>query len=108
MANIEEKPDVIVVDPPRAGIMPKALAQILSYGVNQIVYISCNPKTLAENLRAAKLLGYETKQITAYDNFPFTKHIEGIVAPSVIDQRQSEIDFINKSETKVDAGSFFS
>lgn len=78
LANIEEKPDVIVVDPPRAGIMPKALAQILSYGVNQIVYISCNPKTLAENLRAAKLLGYETKQITAYDNFPFTKHVESI------------------------------
>ena len=78
LAGISDKPDVIVVDPPRAGIMPKALNQILSYSVKQIIYISCNPKTMAENLRAAKMLGYETKSIQAYDNFPFTKHIESI------------------------------
>jgi len=78
LSQISDKPDVIVVDPPRAGIMPKALAQILSYGVNQIVYISCNPKTLAENLRAAVMYGYSVKKIRAYDNFPFTKHTECI------------------------------
>ena len=76
LSSIKDKPDVIVVDPPRTGVSPKALMQILSYGVNQIIYISCNPKTLVENLRAAKMAGYEAKQITAYDNFPFTKHTE--------------------------------
>ena len=78
LSSIEDKPDVIVVDPPRSGISPKALMQILSYGVRQIIYVSCNPKTLAENLRAARMSGYDTKQITAYDNFPYTKHTECI------------------------------
>jgi len=78
LSSITDKPDVIVVDPPRSGIFPKALMQILSYGVKQIIYISCNPKTLVENLRAAKMVGYTPKQITAYDNFPFTKHTECI------------------------------
>ncbi|MBQ2043076.1 MAG: 23S rRNA (uracil(1939)-C(5))-methyltransferase RlmD [Firmicutes bacterium] len=76
LSALETLPDVIVVDPPRAGIMPKALARILSYGVENIVYISCNPKTLASNLRAAALAGYEPAQIRAYDNFSFTRHIE--------------------------------
>ena len=78
LSGIEEKPDVIMVDPPRAGIMPKALLQILSYGVPQIVYVSCNPKTLAKNLRAAQMSGYRTVSVTAYDNFSFTKHTECI------------------------------
>jgi len=76
--DLTELPDVIVVDPPRAGIMPKALLKILSYGVKQIIYASCNPKTLASNLRSALMAGYEIKSIKAYDNFPFTKHIESI------------------------------
>lgn len=71
-------PDVIMVDPPRAGIMPKALLKILSYGVPQIVYVSCNPKTLAANLRSAALSGYRTKSVKAYDNFSFTGHVESI------------------------------
>lgn len=76
LSGLDALPDVIVVDPPRAGIMPKALARILSYGVQNIVYISCNPRTLASNLRAAALAGYEPVQIRAYDNFSFTRHIE--------------------------------
>ena len=78
LSALETLPDVIVVDPPRAGIMPKALARILSYGVENIVYISCNPKTLASNLRAAALAGYDPARIRAYDNFSFTKHTECI------------------------------
>ena len=76
--GLDELPDVITVDPPRAGIAPKAMMKILSYGVKQIVYISCNPKTMAANLRTAQLSGYEIRQIKAYDNFAFTKHIECI------------------------------
>ena len=76
--ELEELPDVITVDPPRAGILPKALLKILSYGVDQIIYISCNPKTMAANLRTAQLSGYEIIQLKAYDNFTFTKHTECI------------------------------
>ena len=78
LSGIEERPDVIMVDPPRAGIMPKALLQILSYRVPQIVYVSCNPKTLAKNLRSAQMSGYRAVKVTAYDNFSFTKHTECI------------------------------
>ncbi len=79
LSDLEEKPDVIVVDPPRMGIHPKALQKILNYGVNQIVYISCNPKTLAENLEMVRLAGYAVKILKVFDNFPHTKHIESIV-----------------------------
>ena len=78
LSNIKDKPDVIVVDPPRMGMSPKALKLIMSYGVDQVVYISCNPKTMADNLRAAALYGYKIKSLTPYDNFPFTKHIETV------------------------------
>ncbi len=76
--RLTEKPEVIVVDPPRPGIHPKALTKILSYGVEQIVYISCNPKSLAANLEAAQLYGYEVATLKVFDNFPFTKHIESV------------------------------
>ena len=78
LAKIAEKPDIIVVDPPRSGIIPKAMQQILDYGVQQIIYISCNPKTMAINLKTARMCGYEVKSLQAYDNFPFTKHTEAI------------------------------
>jgi len=74
--ELTEKPDVIVVDPPRAGIHPKAMQKILNYGVKQIIYISCNPKTLVENLDMAGLYQYRVKYLKAYDNFAFSKHIE--------------------------------
>ena len=73
-----EKPDIIVVDPPRAGIQDKALDKIISYGVDEILYISCNPKTLAQNLAYLEYNGYKTEYLKPFDNFPFTKHIESI------------------------------
>jgi 23S rRNA (uracil-5-)-methyltransferase RumA len=79
LSGIHEKPDVIVVDPPRSGITPKAMRQILGYNVDQILYISCNPRTLMENLRAAYLAGYKVQRMKAYDNFPFTSHVETVV-----------------------------
>ncbi|WP_330634599.1 23S rRNA (uracil(1939)-C(5))-methyltransferase RlmD [Anaerovorax sp. IOR16] len=79
LETLDKKPDVIVVDPPRVGIHPKAMQKILNYGVKQIVYISCNPKTLAENLDMARLGGYEVKIGKAFDNFPHTKHIEAVI-----------------------------
>lgn len=73
---VEDKPDVIVVDPPRVGIQPKALDKILEYGVQQIVYVSCNPKTMADNIRYMDYYGYRCKYLKPFDNFPFTKHVE--------------------------------
>ena len=76
--GVSEKPDVIVVDPPRVGIQPKALDKIIGYGVKEIVYISCNPKTLVENLKYMDYYGYKCKYLKPFDNFPMTKHIECI------------------------------
>ena len=80
--EIPEKPDVIVVDPPRVGIHDKAVAMLSRYGIDEIVYVSCNPKTLCINLDSFRANGYEIKQIKAYDNFPMTKHVESIVLMS--------------------------
>jgi 23S rRNA (uracil1939-C5)-methyltransferase len=76
--EITERPDVIVIDPPRSGIHYKALPKITSYGVNQILYISCNPKTMGENLKYMENNGYIVKNIKGYDNFPSTRHIEAV------------------------------
>ena len=76
--SIEDKPEVIVVDPPRVGIREDALDKIISYGVDQIVYISCNPKSLAENLAAFQSRGYRIESVKPFDNFPGTKHVETV------------------------------
>lgn len=78
LKTVEDKPDVIVVDPPRVGIQPKALDKILEYGVEQIVYVSCNPKTLVDNVKYMEYYGYECKYMKPFDNFPFTRHVESI------------------------------
>ncbi len=72
-------PDTIVVDPPRVGIHPKALEKILSYGVEQIVYVSCNPQSLGTNLAAMQEAGYAVKAVKVFDQFPHTKHVETVV-----------------------------
>ena len=75
----EAKPDIITIDPPRAGIYPKSLKKIIEYNVKEMVYISCNPKTLVYDLLALQNAGYKVKSIRSYDNFPYTKHVETIV-----------------------------
>jgi len=76
--EVTQKPDVIVVDPPRMGILPKAIDKIVAYGTKQILYISCNPKTLADNMKYLENFGYKATKLYAYDNFPMTKHIESV------------------------------
>ena len=85
--SLAAEPDVIVVDPPRAGIHPKAMKKICSYGVSQIVYISCNPKTLVQNLQTAVEAGYEISYLKPYDNFPMTSHVETVVLMSRIKEK---------------------
>lgn len=74
--TVTTKPDVIVMDPPRMGIRENALNRIIDYGVDEMIYISCNPKTLIQNLVQLKSRGYEVEYLRPFDNFPFTKHIE--------------------------------
>ena len=74
-----DQPDIIVLDPPRSGVHPKALQKILNYKVNEIIYISCNPKTLAKDLAIAQEMGYEAMKMIVFDNFPHTKHSEAVV-----------------------------
>ena len=78
--EIPEKPDVIVVDPPRVGIHDKAVAMLCRYGIDEIVYVSCNPKTLCINLDSFRTNGYEIVSIKAFDNFPMTKHTEVVTS----------------------------
>lgn len=76
--EIEEKPDYIVLDPPRDGIHPKALEKIIRYGVPQMVYISCKPTSLARDLEVLQARGYEVKKVCCVDMFPATVHVETV------------------------------
>jgi len=77
--ELEEKPDMIILDPPRDGVNPKALQKILSYGVESIVYISCKPTSLARDLEIFKANGYMPIKGCCCDMFPNTQHVETIV-----------------------------
>ena len=76
--DIEEKPDYIVLDPPRDGIHPKAIEKIINYGVENMIYISCKPTSLARDLEIFLARGYEVKQICCVDMFPNTVHVETV------------------------------
>ncbi|MCR4618376.1 MAG: 23S rRNA (uracil(1939)-C(5))-methyltransferase RlmD [Lachnospiraceae bacterium] len=77
--DIEEKPDMIILDPPRDGIHPKAIGKIIDYGVKYILYISCKPTSLARDLEIFIANGYEAKKIACVDQFPWTGHVETVV-----------------------------
>ena len=77
--DIKEKPDVIILDPPRDGIHPKALPKILDYGVDRIVYISCKMTSLARDLELIQQRGYTVEKMTAVDQFCETVHVETVV-----------------------------
>lgn len=72
------KPDVIIVDPPRKGLDPQGLASLIKLGAKRIVYVSCNPATLARDLRILEDSGYKTKRIQPVDMFPQTYHVESV------------------------------
>ena len=74
--EIEEKPDVIILDPPRDGIHPKALDKIIRYGVEHILYISCKPTSLVRDLEVFLERGYEVERAVAVDMFPWTSGVE--------------------------------
>ena len=84
--TIEQKPDTIILDPPRDGIHPKALPKILSYGVDNILYISCKPTSLARDLPAFIAAGYRPVRGVCVDQFPWTSSVETVCLLSVTRQ----------------------
>lgn len=76
--DLTEKPDVIILDPPRDGIHPKALPKILSYGVEHIVYISCKATSLARDLPSFLEAGYRLEKACCVDQFCQTVHVETV------------------------------
>lgn len=75
---LAERPDLIIIDPPRPGINPKALNKIAQTKSKEILYISCNPKSLARDIKEFKLHNYKLQKFKAVDMFPHTKHLEVI------------------------------
>ena len=73
------KPDVVLLDPPRKGCSEMLLAEIVKMSPERIVYVSCDPSTLARDCSRLKDLGYETKRLAAADLFPRTVHVEAVV-----------------------------
>lgn len=76
--EISDKPDFIILDPPRDGVNPKALRKIIDYGVENIVYISCKPTSLARDLEMLIGCGYKPVRMRGVDQFPGTVHVESV------------------------------
>lgn len=76
--DLTEKPDILVLDPPRDGIHPKALPKLIGYGVEKIVYVSCKPSSLARDLETFQEAGYTAEKICPVDQFPWTANTEVI------------------------------
>lgn len=70
--------DVIVLDPPRAGISPKSLRKVIRLGSKSIVYVSCNPATQARDIQVLREWGYQLVSLQLVDQFPHTAHVEAI------------------------------
>ena len=86
--EIPEKPDLIVLDPPRDGVHPKALPRIIAYGVDRMLYISCKPTSLARDLGVLIPSGYRVEKVRLVDMFPQTVHVETVVLLSKLNTKQ--------------------
>ena len=82
--GIEERPDLIILDPPRDGVHPKALGKIIDYGVERMVYVSCKPTSLVRDLEVFLERGYVVEKAVAVDMFPWTSGVETVVSLSRI------------------------
>lgn len=76
VGELKEKPDLIVLDPPREGINPKAMPKIISFGVDRIVYIACKATSLVRDLEPLQMAGYRVEKLCGVDLFPGTSHFE--------------------------------
>jgi 23S rRNA (uracil1939-C5)-methyltransferase len=86
LPELEIHPDLAVVDPPRAGIAPAGMKALIKSRPDQVIYVSCDPSTLARDLKIMVQAGYSIESITPVDMFPQTYHIETISALHRIDK----------------------
>lgn len=77
--NLKEKPDVVIIDPPRDGIHPKAINKIIDFNPDTFVYVSCNPVTLVRDLKVFMERRYKAEKVKLMDMFPRTPHVETVV-----------------------------
>lgn len=83
--ELEERPDLIIVDPPRDGIHPKAIGKIIAFCAPEIVYVSCKPTSLARDLEIFQQEGYQVERVKLMDMFPRTVHVETVALLSKLD-----------------------
>lgn len=88
--GIKDKPDMIILDPPRDGIHPKALPKIIHYGVEHIVYISCKPTSLVRDLEVFLDNGYRVERAVAVDQFPWTANVETVCRLILKDNQRND------------------
>jgi len=86
LPHLDLNPDAILVDPPRAGLDPDTVETLLSFNAKTIVYVSCDISTLARDLKKLLDGGYQLTEITAFDMFPQTYHIECVVWMSRVEK----------------------
>ena len=94
---LTDRPDLIILDPPRDGIHPKAIGKILEFAVDRIVYISCKPTSLARDLVLIQESGYRVEKVCCVDMFPCTANIETVVLLSKL-----KVDHHIEIELKMD------
>ena len=102
-----ERPDAVVVDPPRKGLSPAALEAVCALAPARVVYVSCNPATQARDLKRFRELGYAAREAVAVDMFPRTSHVETVCLLSkrnvkqhiVVDRNMDELD-LTAAESK--------
>lgn len=78
MDSLPTNPELIILDPPRDGINPKAIRKIINFGADTIIYVSCKPASLVRDLKILTANGYEVVKTVAVDQFPMTVHLETI------------------------------
>lgn len=90
--DLGEVPDLIVLDPPRDGVHPKALEKIIDFGVERMVYIACKPTSLARDLELLQGRGYQVERIGCVDLFPGTYHIETVCLLSKLHEAKHHVN----------------
>lgn len=99
--ELGEVPDLIMLDPPRDGVNPKALMKILNFGVDRLVYIACKPTSLARDLEMIQGRGYKVEKISCVDLFPNTYHVETV---ALLSRKSASKSFIPVSISPKDMG----
>ena len=90
--DLGEVPDLIVLDPPRDGVHPKALEKIIDFGVERMVYIACKPTSLARDLELLQGRGYQVERIGCVDLFPGTYHVETVCLLSKLHEAKYHVN----------------